>query len=324
MPAANTVHIDRLATAVAEAHKNQMTEYIADIVCPGFKVEHKSDKFPKWPLSTFFRRPTKRAAGLRRAPTTDFVRRDYNVTTDDYETHQFGVEHALDDTTKKNADAAFRVEQIPLELLTEDLVREKELRVKSIVTDTAVILNNATIAGADRWEDANADIADQFETGLMSVKKKGGKLANLVVIPMEAWRYAKYSKKLLDMVNSKDRYSPVVTVDMLRDVFVGSIDPACKFLIATAQYDNGTEKETDVDSDVTLEPIWGKDVVIAHVDPSPQLGRPTFCYAPEFMPFAMGRYREEKRTSDVFRALEDRNAVIVEQARGYVLKTVIT
>lgn len=324
MPAANTVHIDRLATTVAEAHKNSLTEYIADFACPGFRVKHKSDKYPKWPLSTFFRRPTKRAAGLRRAPTTDFVRRDYRVGTGDYETHQFGVEHPLDDSTKKNADEAFRVEQIPIELLTEDMIREREIRVSTMLTDTAVITNNQTIAGTDRWEDVNADIADQFETGFDSVKKKGGKLTNLVIIPREAWRYAKHNKALLSRTEAKDRYAPVVTVEMLKDIFVGSIDPSCKFLIASALYDNGMEKETDLDSDVTLEAIWGKHVVFGYVDPSPQLGKPTLCYAPEFMPFAMGRYRDEPRTCDVFRALEDRNEEVVEAAMGYVLKTVIT
>lgn len=324
MPAANTVHIDRLATMVAEAHKNSLTEYVADVVCPGFKVQHKSDKFAKWPLATFFRRPTKRAAGLKRAPTTPFVRRDYKVTSGDYSTEQFGVEHALDDTTKGNADAAYRVEQIPIELLAEDILREKEIRVAALVTNTATVTRNATLLGADRWEDADSPIIDQWETAFDSVKTRGGRLANLVVIPREAWRYVKHHPEMLARVSSKDRYAPAVNIEMLKDIFVGSIDPNCQFVIASALYDSGAETELEADSGVTLSPIWGKDVVFCWRDPSPQLGKPTFCHAPEFMPFAMGRYREEGVTSDIFRALEDRNEVLVEADMGYVLKTVIT
>lgn len=319
MPAARTVHIDRLATAVAEAYRNQRFEYIADIICPPFKVQKKSDLFPKWPLETFFRRPTKKGAGIKRAPSTPFARRDYDVGSGNYVTEQYGIEHPLDDTTKQNADEAFRVEVIPTELLTEDILREKEIRVAALLTNTANLTQNVTLVGADKWTDVGSDIVAHFEDGANAVKEACGRLPNLISIPRKVWRYAKHHPALLERLKYKDRTAPVVQPANLEEIFSGSFDPNTKILFPSAVYETGSEGQAVG----TLTPIWGNDVVMGYVDPNPQLGKPTLCHAPEFMPFAMMRYRDENVTSDIFRAMEDRDELLFDAKCGYLIKAAI-
>lgn len=314
MPASRLVHIDRLNTAIAVSYRNQLTSYIGDEISPRIKVPNKSDSYSKWPIDTWFRRPS--TTGIKRAPGAPFKRRDFDVGTGNYKTEQFGIEFPLDDSIKTNADAAFRMEQVPVEILTEDVVREREIRLAALLGSTANLTQNITLAGASQWNDVNSNIVKHIEDACDTIFSAIGRAPNLVSFPRQVWRSVKHHPDLLDRIKYKDRKEPTVSRANIEEIFSDSFDPATKILIPKAIYDSSAEGQSS-----TLTPIWGKDVLIAYIAPSPTLEQPSLTNTLEFMGITTVRYREEKIDSDVFRVMEDVQEALVDARCGYLIKS---
>lgn len=205
MPASNTVHVDRLLTAIVVAYKQDRSEFIADLVFPLLDAEKESDKYGKYDIATFFRRPS--AKGILRAPGAPYPKADFKLTSDDFKCEEYGLEFALDDRTRKNADAAYDVENVPVEMLTLNVLREREIRVKDIVTDTTKLTQNVTLAGANQWNDAASVPVTNIETASQTILEATGMLPNLAIFPWQVWRYLKHHSQLLERIKYKDRPS---------------------------------------------------------------------------------------------------------------------
>src|SRR4051812_27309948 len=128
MPAAASVHVDRLLTAIVLAYMQSATEFINEQIAPPIPVDKEHDLVGKYDKSTFFRRPSVR--GILRAPGAKYVRADFKLTTDNFIAQEYGVEFALDSRTAALADPAYDLSNTPTQMLTLNVLREREIRVK--------------------------------------------------------------------------------------------------------------------------------------------------------------------------------------------------
>lgn len=319
MPAVAKVHVDKLLDAIVIATKQELSEFIADQIFPEVSVDKESDKFGKYDVSTFLRRPTARAGGILRKPSSKFPRADFDTSTDDYQCEEYGLEHAMDDRVKDNADAAYMIESVPGELLTYHVAREREIRVKDTVTDTAKITQNTTLSGTSQWNDVGSNIVKHFEDASETILKATGRLPNLAVIPWQVWRFVKHHPKLLERIQYKDSQKPTVGPQGFFDIFAESFAPDSKILVPKSILDSSKEGQT-----ASLGYLWPKDVLVAYVDPAPVKGKPTFGYTMTKQRTMGQRYRDEEITSDVSRVSEILVEKVVEKNCAYLIKSAVS
>jgi hypothetical protein len=262
--------------------------------------------------------PPPEPGGIKRAPGTPFKRRDYDVGTDNYKTEQFGVEHPLDDSTKETPTRPSASSRSPSSCSPRTCVREREIRLAAQLTSTANLTQNITLAGASQWSDPNSNIVKHVEDACDTIFSAIGRAPNFWSLPRQVWRSVKHHPDLLDRIKYKDRTDPTVSRANLEEIFSDSFDPATSIVVPKAIYDTSAEGQTSV-----LTPIWGKDVIIAYIAPTPTIETPSLATTLEFMGLTTVRYREEKITSDVFRVMEDVAEKLVDARCGYLIKSAV-
>lgn len=316
MPAAQSVHVDRLLTAIVIAYMQSADEFIAPQVFPIIPVEKEHDAFGKYDKSVFFRRPTVR--GIMRAPGAKYVKADFKLTTDNFQAQEYGLEFAMDSRTQALGDPAFDLVNTPTQMLTMHVLREREIRVKNIVTDTTKVTSNVTLAGSSQWSDTGSNPTGDVETGCRSVLVNFGVLPNLAVFPFEVWQKFKYHPDVLAKIQYKPNQPVMLSPAGFFDIFAGSFAPGAKLLIPIVIYDTSVEGQT-----FSSAFLWGKDVLIAYVNPSAPKEAPAFGNLLMQTPPEAVRYRDESINSDVTRVREIVAEKLVDNLGGYLIKAAV-
>ena len=304
MPNVSDVHVDAILTNVSLAYRNQA--FVGQRLLPVVPVKKESDKYYKYGKERF------RAPDAIRAPKTAAKEIDWAVSTANYSAEEYALAQPIDDRERDNADSPLNIETDTTEVLTDNLLLGQEKRIATLVTNTANIPQNITLAGVSQWSDAvNSDPVADVTTARQTVLDATGLVPNAMVLPFKVLNKLKLHQDIIDRV----KYSQlgVITLDLLKAIF--EVD---EILLAGAKVESAAEGQAS-----SLSDVWGKDVVLAYVAPRP--GIKTLSLGFTFQPrgFQIRRWREEKRHSDLFEASHVVDERLVAPDCAYLIKAAI-
>jgi hypothetical protein len=99
-PTQSDLHVNAPLTNISVAYIQSEDTYVADKVFPRVPVQKQSDLYWKYHKSEWRRQDVQ-----RRAPSTETPGVGWNVTTDQYFAHVYGVHKDIDDQLRANADS---------------------------------------------------------------------------------------------------------------------------------------------------------------------------------------------------------------------------
>lgn len=303
MPIIQKVKFDRLLTNIAVQFAPE--GYIADQILPPAPVALEDGTFYVYDKARF------QTPDAMRAPRSEYRRLDWEATTDNYHAEEYGLESGIDDRERKNSALPMDLDESTTEILTENILNNRERRVANLTLATANIPNNITLAGADQWSDAGGGFPiEAAMTAQDTIRGGTGQLANSVVMGYSVWSKLATNPKIKEWLAEGEQLatSKLATLWGVQNIYVGRV------LVAT-------NKKGQV---VTLGDVWGKHVLFFYKAPGrPNLRRPSFGYQLRVQDLKTFRYREEKTTTDVIRVNEIGAEKLVAASLAYLIRNAV-
>lgn len=308
MPSPGEVQGDGLLTNISVAFEAQSEGFVAARLFPIAEVQKEAGKF--WTLDTA-RNKFRRAETLR-APRTPYKQVEWATGTDTYQAEEHGLESPVDDRERDNAEG-LEPDIEAQETATEGVLlgREKEAADLATAAATYPAGNVLTLGAGDQWSDAASNPMEDVITIREAIRSQTGKVANTMVIPGSVVAKLQLHQKVIDRMGVNG--IRVVTADFL----------AALFEIPNVVIANAIENTAAEGLAATLADLWGKHVVLAYVTPTPGRRRLSFGYTFRVGGWKTKQYRDEPRTSDVFRAAEIRVLKVVAAGAGGVIRDAV-
>lgn len=304
-PDKRDVHQDAILTNVSVKYANGAA--ISDLVFPRVKVKKESDKYYKYTRD--FRIPnTKRAMG------SETNKIGWNVTTDTYFCEEYGLHDDIYDRMRDNVDNPLDLDIDTTENITNALMLDREKRVADIVFSASVVTNTLALTGNDQWDDyAGSDPLGDIQTGLIAVKEACGKSPNRIVMGEQVMNELRNHPDLLERI--KYTQKGIVTADLLSSLLPGTP----QIVVGDLMYDSSQEGGTE-----SLGYIWGKNVLIAYIEPSPSLRSISLGYQFYSKERMTEKWREPKIKADRVEVTEIGDEKLVSADCGYLLTAAVS
>lgn len=308
------VHVDALMTDFA-INYGQKAGFAASALFPYVNVNKESDKYAIFNKD----RVLERIQNTLRAPRTAAKTIEWAVEFASYACAEHALASGVDDQERDNADTPIDPDQRATAAATAGILLdfENEVATKATTAANYPAGHSVTLAGVDQWSDAAAsNPKDDVDTAREKILDDSGVLPNTMLIPWVVVAKLKLHSDILDAF--KYTQGGVITEAMLASYF------EIPNVVITAVLKN-TAAEGQA---AALSKVWGKDVVIAFVDPntSPLDGitfGKAFRQKQSGQPRLTRRYREEKARTDWFEVSEKWDPKITAGECGYVIKAAV-
>jgi hypothetical protein len=293
MPTQQQVHVDAALTQISVDFSNN-GGYIAESMFPIVNVKNASD------LYFFMSKQKFRRYNTVLAPGSDFKRIDLEYDKRGYYfTDGHGLELAIPDQIRANADPAAQLDIQATRLLTDVLLVDQEYNIAQNLLSTGAQLTTlgvtyTTLSGTGQWSDfGNSDPIPVIDAAKVTVANQVGVYPNAMTISDSVFiQLRNHPKVKQNFAYTGDTQKPL-SPDQLKEVL------GLKYLfIGTARYNSAVEGRTDA-----LSPLWGRNAVLFYRPDAPGLMEPAFGYTFLWTGQGFGqliaRYREQWRTQDV-------------------------
>jgi hypothetical protein len=234
---------------------------------------------------------------------------DWKVTTDGYVCDEHALNDLIDDIERDNADSPLNLEVDTVEFLTDILQLGLEMRIKDILE--ASLSANAPSIKWDVYTDGSDPIGD-IETGKDAIHAVIFREPNVLLLGKAVYDKLKHHPALLDRIKYVQK--GVVTPELMASVF--EIE---KVIVGKAGYNTAKEGKPE-----SLSYLWGKNAILAYVEPKPGVKKFSLGYTFQSQPFQTRRARIEIRHSDWFEVGDIEAEKMVAVACGYRISPAIT
>ncbi len=272
MPQFASTHVDALLTGMSIKYPLGLGQ-VATTILPSINVSKESGIYFIYNKGDQARIPfTKRQLRSESRAVT------WRVTTDSYRCEEYALNDLIDEREYQQADAPLDLQRDTLENLQTLLVLDREVRVHTLVTDSAVITKNDTLTGTAQWRDAggsgatSAPIFD-IEDGSEAIRQDTGLRPNLLTMGIAAWLAWNKNTQILDRIITPGGNwgSPTIDVDVARTLYAPY--GITNVLIPDTVQNTGNLGAADSFAD-----IWIDEVLLAYVTPSPGVKKVSFGY----------------------------------------------
>ncbi len=278
------------------------TGMIAEQVFPVMKVSHENDLYYVWDKGQAFRVDRTDGYGTLRADRARAKKMQFGAALKSYQAFEFAEEVDVSYRELANADSVLQLQLSKVRRAQDHVLLDQEIRVANLLTTTGnyAAANFTTNSGTSQWNNAafvsttngaHAVIKAQVETGKEAIRKAtGGLLPNTIVIPRAVAAIMYNDPGLADLI----KYSPgmnLLASDILPENLWGM-----KVLIPTTVYQTTNEGEAFSGSDV-----WGKNVVLAYVNPNPGIDALTTGLIFRVRDWQVKQYRDEFTDTTIYR-----------------------
>jgi hypothetical protein len=302
MPEVENVHKDQILTNISIMYRN--AAYVGTELMPIVPVKKKSDIYYIYDdKADRFRIPK-----TLRAPKTESKTVDWKVTTDGYVCDEHALNDLIDDIERDNADSPLNLEVDTVEFLTDILQLGLEMRIKDILE--ASLSANAPSIKWDVYE--TSDPIANIETGKDAIHAVIFREPNVLLLGKAVYDKLKHHPKILDRIKYVQK--GVVTPELMASVF--EIE---KVIVGKAGYNTAKEGKPE-----SLSYLWGKNAILAYVEPKPGVKKFSLGYTFQSQPFQTRRARIEIRHSDWFEVGDIEAEKMVAVACGYRISPAIT
>jgi hypothetical protein len=309
------VHINQALTNMAIGYHPQ--GLIAEQIFPIVPVAHETDYFYIWDRADAFRKEdTLRADGAESNEV------EFKVTKDTYSAEEYAMKVGVTDREMGNADSVLQLKISKQKRLQDKLLVDLEYRIATLVATTTNwdTNNSVSLSGTDRFDnasysDSNAtSIEYRIDTAKEAIRKAtGGLEPNVIIIPSAVAKVVKRNKTIRDLI----KYTHA---DLLVD---GDLPPSLwglKVMIPKGSYATSNEGAATQ----TLADIWGKSIILMHVNPNPAIDAVSAGYIFRSRPWMTKEWREEWKSRDVIETGYVQAEKIVSTYAGYVIANCIS
>lgn len=212
-PTQSDLHINAPLTNVSVAYLQSASTYIADKVFPKVPVKKQSDLYWKYSKSDW-----RRTDAARRAPSTETPGVGWNVTTDQYFAHVYGVHKDIDDQLRANADSNFNLDRDATEFITNQLLLKRDLDWNAKFFAENVWDTN--YVGDDdfaQWNAGGSDPIVDVQNWIIQFRKLTGFAPNIMVLGAETMVALKQHPDIIDRIKYTQR--GIVTEDLIATLF---------------------------------------------------------------------------------------------------------
>jgi hypothetical protein len=273
--------------------------FIADDVLPVVGVNFESAGYYTFDDTNF------NIPEAKRNPRGVYKEIDFGLTTDSYRAEEYGIAARIDDRERRNSPGALDLDVGKTRRATNAILLNRERRVANLVTSTANVTQNTTLAGAAQWSDPTSDPSSVARTARTTIRSKTGVLPNRLVLGRDVFEALRIHPKVIDFMDGGR-----ATVTDLADYFeVESV------IVAGAIYNSAKEGQT-----ATLVDLWGKDALFYFQSGIVSADEPSFGYQFEAQALTVFRWRDVPVNCDVIRVNEIRAEKIVSVRLGYLVK----
>lgn len=282
--------------------------FIADLMLPKIPVIKQTGKYYIYDKANLRIDKTARAAGSA-ANEIDFgVAPTGTFSCDDHALKGFVADEVQD-----QADAALNPLIDETETVTEKLLLDREQNAATLLTSTANLTQNTTLAGTSQWSDYNnSDPVGDIRTGRVTIHTNTFKKANTLEMGKPVWDILVDHPAIIERI----KYSQlgVVTEELMARVF--QVD---QILVGEAGSNTAAEGQTD-----SLAYIWGKHAVLAYIAPQVKIKMLTLGATFTYKTRQVKRWRDEDREGTYVRIGSDNyNQKIIAAAAGYLIRNAV-
>ena len=300
------VVVDPALSNVSVKYSNDT--FIADIVLPMVKVAKQTGKYYIYDKANLRVDKTARSAGSA-ANEIDFgVAPTGTFACDDHALKGFVADEIQD-----QADAALNPLVDETETVTEKLLLDRETNAAALLTSTANLTQNTTLAGTSQWSDySNSDPIGDIRTARTTVHQNTFKKPNTIIMSKVTFDILMDHPQIIERI----KYSQlgVVTAELMARVFQVE-----RIVVAEAGSNTAAEGQTDV-----LAYVWGKDVIVAYIAPQIKLKMLTLGVTFTYSTRIVKRWRDEDREGTYVRIGNDNYVMkIIAAAAGYLIKAAV-
>lgn len=317
---ARGVHINQPLTNLSLGY--HPTGMVAEQIFPPIPVAHESDYYYVYDKAQAFRVERSDGYGSLRADGARSLLEEFGATPALYQAEEFARRTRITDRQRANQDAVLNLEVSKLRRIQDKLLLDQELRVASLLTTAAnwASSNKTTISGTNQWNNASFNsqagtfsvIEQEFDNGREAIRQAtGGKEANVAIIPAAVARVMKRDIGVRQSIQYT--HSDILTNGALPDTLWG-----LKVIEPAAIYDTSVEGESFAGADV-----WGKNVILAYVDPNPGLDSLTLGLIFRARPWQVKQWRDEEVESTFYEASLVQAEKAVSYDCGYLIQSCI-
>ena len=300
------VVVDPALSNVSIKYTNDV--FIADLVLPMVKVAKQTGKYYVYDKSNLRVDKTARAAGSA-ANEIDFgVAPTGTFACDDHALKGFVADEIQD-----QADAALNPLVDETETVTEKLLLDREINAAALLTSTATLTQNVTLATTAQWSDySNSDPIGDVRTARTTIHQNTFKKPNTLILGKQAFDILIEHPQIIERI----KYSQlgVVTAELLARVFQVE-----KVIVGEAGQNTAVEGQTD-----SLSYIWGKNAIVAYIAPQIRIKMLTLGVTFTYSTRLVKRWRDEDREGTYVRIGNDNYVQkIIAAAAGYLIKNCV-
>jgi len=306
MPEPKNVHVDKILTNISIKYSNEA--YVGLQIVPVVPVKKKSDIYYIYnSKADRFRIPK-----TLRAPKTDSRTVDWEVDTDGYVCNEYALNDLIDDDERDNADKPLNIDVDTTEFLTDIVQLSLEMRIKTMLE--AALSANAPTSGvwSDYTEATGTDPIADIEEGKEAVHAVIFRDPNILLLAKPVYDKLKHHPKILERIKYSQK--GVITADLMAELF--GVD---RVIIGKAGYNTAKEGKAE-----SLSYLWGKNAILAYVEPKPGLKKFSLGYTFQSQKFQTRRARIETKHSDWIEVGDKEVEKIICAACGYRISPAIT
>lgn len=218
-PTQSDLHVNAPLTNVSVAYIQKSDAFIATKIFPKVSVSKQSDLYWKYSKSDW-----RRTDVQRRAPSTETPGVGWNVTTDSYFAHVYGVHKDIDDQLRANADSRFRLDSDATAFVTNQLLLKRDIDWAATYFKTGVwgtdytgVASGATGNQLVQWSVSSSDPISQLATLQVNFVQSTGFKANTLVLGANVLKALKNHPAIIDRIKYTQR--GIVTTDLIATLF---------------------------------------------------------------------------------------------------------
>lgn len=278
---------------------------------PHVPVSSRSGKIPMWGKEAFQIEDTERAPGA----ITKRTGLAYSAQTFALVDHALNASVAIEDLEEAKAVPKFDLAAPNVNLTQDKILLSLEKEKAELSTDVSVYPagHSVTLSGTSQWSDyANSDPAADVETAINAIEDAEGVEPNVCVMSTLTFRKLKHHPKVIDYHKGLGVNVTKINGEQLAD-YLG----VEKVVVTKAHY-------TDENGDNQY--FWGKDVVLAYVNPNPTSNKIRsfgYTYQLNGYPFVKKPWFDENSDSWIYGTKDSRKPYLTAAACGYLIKDAI-
>ena len=309
--------IDPLLSNIARRYVS--TGFIYDQLVARQPVQTISGQYPTFPRYYWYAQQTD--AKMEDRSSTKEV--GFEWSTEKYLAQKYGLKVSITDDERANAAPQLRLEQNKTDLLSLQMALSREIRIAALLRDTAhggQLTSGHETTPSKKWDTSESNPDSDLKAAALELDKVSI-YPNTLILPYPV-AYNLATTHGADTFRGQMLYT-VNGQEMIRlgDGILPSEIHGMKVLIP-----KGTKKFAANEPGIgaTAEDIWGKNAILAYIDPNAGWGIPTTLYGFQFMAPTVARWQQMDPDVEYIREMERTDEKIVAPDAAWVLSDVIS